>query len=182
MRSTVVGIVTCKAQETASVPSEERAEPRGIFRSDVPNSAEHGTTSFERLHMVLNQSEPLPEQIARHIATFLATGSMRPSERIPTVEAAARHVGVARRTMQLAYLLLQRHGLLTSSPQRGTYCTANAEHAARRFLLSDKASALIHYGDALKLRGEEMLGVFLAALQRFEEDRPGEQTSEEPER
>lgn len=161
----------------ALVPPE-RADSRGIFRSDGLNPGDHGRTSLERLHLSLDRSQPLPEQIARTIAAFLVNGIIHPSERLPTIEVAAKHLGVGRQTMLLAYTLLRRHGILTSSPQRGTYLTDNAHRIARRYLLSDRADALIYYGHSLGLHEDEMVGIFLAALQRIERQHEG--ATEEP--
>ena len=76
--------------------------------------------------------------------------------------------------MVAVYQILEQYGMVTSTQGVGTIFTDNAERAARRYLLSDQAVALIRKGHTLDLREEEIAGIFLAALQRIETQRTTE--------
>lgn len=174
-----VGIVASQAQCAKSVTAEKNDETEGLCQAEARYSAEHGKTSFERLRMALHRDRPLPEQIARQIAFFLAGGALLPGERLPPVAAAAQHFGVAGHTMAQAYQILRRNGISTNTPSTGTYFTSGAERAARRYLLSSHAHEFIRQGHALELDGNEIVGVFLATQQRFESQKFGHDTRDE---
>ena len=79
--------------------------------SILPCTTEHGKTSFERLKIRFNQAVPMVDQIVEHVATALAMGALRPEERLPPIEAAAKYTHVGTSTMRDAYLVLAKHGL-----------------------------------------------------------------------
>ena len=166
-----MGIRTDQAQYPAPVPSIQESDTTGISHSAALISAGHDT-SFERLHFILDRAEPLVEQIARQIAVFLVGGVLH--GRLPPADVGARRVSIAKRTMVAVYQLLEEHGMATSSTRVGTRFTDAAPHAARRYLFSDHATTLIRHGYTLELREEEIVGVFLATLQRIERQRTTE--------
>lgn len=131
--------------------------------SILPCTTEHGKTSFERLKIRFNQAVPMVDQIVEHVATALAMGALRPEERLPPIEAAAKYTHVGTSTMRDAYLVLAKHGL-SCNTATGSYFTSTAERAACRYLLSRYANGLIEKARSLDLADEEIIGVVLAAL------------------
>jgi DNA-binding transcriptional regulator YhcF (GntR family) len=143
----------------------------GISRGSELNSlAEHEKTSFERLRIRIDRADPASggEQIAYRIASFVVDGVLRDGGRMPTLDIAARHVGVNRGVMAAAYQILARFGISTNSTGSGTYLTSNAEHAARRYLCSVSARTLVHQARLLDLGDEEIIGVVLACFESDE--------------
>jgi DNA-binding transcriptional regulator YhcF (GntR family) len=172
-----VGIRTDQAQYQAPVPPIQESDTKGITSSPTLIGGGHDT-SFERLHFILDRAEPLVEQIARQIALFLVGGALQ--GRLPPADVGARRIPVSKRTMLAVYQLLEEHGMATSSTQVGTRFTDTSPHAARRYLFSDQATALIRKGYTLDLREEEIVGVFLATLERIERQRATAKGTIEP--
>lgn len=64
----------------------------------------------------------LVDEVSRTIEEAILAGAMRPGERL--VEAAiAERLSVSRTTVREALLMLERQGLITSRPRRGTFVT-----------------------------------------------------------
>jgi DNA-binding GntR family transcriptional regulator len=64
----------------------------------------------------------LVDEVSRTIEEAILAGTMRPGERL--VEAAiAERLSVSRTTVREALLMLERQGLITSRPRRGTFVT-----------------------------------------------------------
>lgn len=64
----------------------------------------------------------LVDEVSRTIEEAILAGTMRPGERL--VEAAiAERLAVSRTTVREALLMLERQGLITSRPRRGTFVT-----------------------------------------------------------
>lgn len=64
---------------------------------------------------------PLYLQIADQIKHLIATGRLRPGERLPTIRQLAADLGVARVTVANAYTVLNEDGVTSAQQGRGTF-------------------------------------------------------------
>lgn len=68
-----------------------------------------------------NSTQPLYEQIYRHIRREIETGTLSPGERLPSKRALAAHLKVSVITIEGAYSQLLAEGYLHSEPKRGFF-------------------------------------------------------------
>lgn len=66
---------------------------------------------------------PIFEQIYRSIITLGAAGAFGDSGQLPSVRAVAKELGVNPNTVQKAYSMLERDGLIHSLPGKGSFLT-----------------------------------------------------------
>jgi DNA-binding transcriptional regulator YhcF (GntR family) len=159
-----------------AVPSKKNGDLEGVIAtSALPCAPEHVKTSFERLHIRINQTDLLVDQIVRQIVDACAMGALAPNERLPSVGDAARHIGVGPTTIRDVYQMLAQYGI-TSTTQRGTFLTPTAERAACRYLLSCSARTLISKARSLHLRDEEIIAVMLSELSAQSAETMGNKT------
>lgn len=68
----------------------------------------------------LDAAEPPYEQLRAQVAGHIATGALRPGDRLPTIRALAGDLGVATGTVARAYRELEATGLVTTRRRTGT--------------------------------------------------------------
>ena len=68
-------------------------------------------------------SEPIYRQLYEHLRAAIASGSLKPGERVPAARALAKELGLARGTVDSAYSLLTGEGYLQARGQAGTVVT-----------------------------------------------------------
>lgn len=73
---------------------------------------------------------PIYEQIYRSVVSMAAAGAFQPTEPLPSVRSVAQELGVNPNTVQKAYALLERDGVIHSLPGKGSF-------------LSDSGSAVL---------------------------------------
>lgn len=130
--------------------------------------------SGSRLRLTLDDASDLSiyEQIVRQITEAVATGALRPGERLPTVRHLADELDIAPGTVARAYSELERQGLVVTEGPRGTRVAerpkARSEDTERQEtlvgLLRPVAVAAFHLGgtaDELRTALEgAMRGIF----------------------
>lgn len=94
-------------------PSEGRGRA-GILRR---------VRSNRKLAKIKPQERPptVTRQVAEHLARLIASGVLRPGEKLPGEALLAERLGVSRPTLREALGLLQGRGLVTIRPRSGTY-------------------------------------------------------------
>ncbi len=70
------------------------------------------------------RATPLYESVAAHISEAIASGTLRPGDRLPSVRKLAKQQGVSVSTILQAYLHLEGRGLIEARPQSGHYVKA----------------------------------------------------------
>ncbi|MCC6671228.1 MAG: PLP-dependent aminotransferase family protein [Planctomycetes bacterium] len=89
---------------------------------------------------------PLAEQIAAHFAAAIREGQLRVGDRLPTIRAIAKAVGVTPATVQDAYRRLAQRGLVRATVGRGTeVCETHGGEAAPQQLFAPQALAVLHH-------------------------------------
>lgn len=87
---------------------------------------------------------PIYEQLYRSITRMAALGAMEPGEALPSVRALAQELGVNPNTVQKAYQMLERDGIIFSVQGKGSFLAGDdsaVEH--RKRLALDKAADAI---------------------------------------
>lgn len=65
--------------------------------------------------------QPIYKQLYNGIVRLSALGAMLPGEQLPSVRSLAQELGVNPNTVQKAYQLLERDGLIVSAPGKGSF-------------------------------------------------------------
>ena len=74
---------------------------------------------------------PIYEQLYESITRFAALGAIAPNEQLPSVRSLAQELGVNPNTVQKAYQMLERDGVICSIPGKGSFL-AKEETALQR--------------------------------------------------
>lgn len=70
--------------------------------------------------------QPIYQQIVQQIKTIVMTGKFHPHEQIPSVRQMARDLKINPNTVQKAYAILEREGILYSVTGKGDFVADNA--------------------------------------------------------
>lgn len=87
---------------------------------------------------------PIYEQLYESITRMAALGAMDPGEALPSVRSLAQELGVNPNTVQKAYQMLERDGIICSVPGKGSFLAGDESAVERR-----KKLALEKVGDSL---------------------------------
>lgn len=90
----------------------------------------------------------LQSQIQQMIAEGILSGRFRPGEKLPSTRKLARHLGVSRITVTLAYTELQAHDYLTSAGRSGYFISEGAPQPPH-LAPSPRAESAVDWGRAL---------------------------------
>ncbi len=117
----------------------------------------------------LRAPTPPYEQIRSQISSLIASGTLAPGSRLPTVRSLAADLGIAAGTVARAYKELEAAGLVHSRRRGGTLVTgpAAAGDAAARPVPDEVAAAVDRYveaGRAAHLTDELMLDLLRGRL------------------
>ena len=106
---------------------------------------------------------PIYEQLYQSIAKLTALGALASNEQLPSVRALALELGVNPNTVQKAYQLLERDGMIYSVPGKGSFI-AEATNA----LTQRKEQAVQKLQEAAK--GAADCGITLEEARRYVEE------------
>lgn len=91
----------------------------------------------------------LYQQFAREVAELIASGQLKPGERLPSVREARARRGVSAATVFQAYQVLERDGLVVARPQSGFYVNARLAEPSRtsRSHVADESASEVNVSD-----------------------------------
>jgi GntR family transcriptional regulator len=75
---------------------------------------------------------PIYEQLYQSITRMAALGALEKSEALPSVRSLAQELGVNPNTVQKAYGMLERDGIVYSVPGKGSFVSGNASALLRQ--------------------------------------------------
>lgn len=78
------------------------------------------------LKLDISSTDPLHRQIVDQIRHQVASGHLLPGDRLPTVRNLAQELGVNVNTVAKAYMELERSGVLSTAPGRGSFVAGEA--------------------------------------------------------
>ena len=86
------------------------------------------------MHWTLDPTATVPvsEQIAEQVRFAIATGRLRPDDRLPSVRGLAREILVNPNTVAKVYRDLERDGVLRTRPGSGVFVAEGARASCRR--------------------------------------------------
>jgi molybdate-binding protein/DNA-binding transcriptional regulator YhcF (GntR family) len=123
-----------------------------------------------------SSSDPLNRQIVDQIRHQIATGKLRTGERLPPVRALAAQLGLNVNTVARAYLELERSGVVSTAPGRGTFVAGEASGrlvAFRQDRLRDLLGRAMMEALSLGYSQEQIEGGLALQLARWRELRSG---------
>jgi GntR family transcriptional regulator len=114
--------------------------------------------------------EPVFRQIVDHVKREIATGRLRPDDRLPSVRDLAKELVINPNTIARAYQVLEAEGVTYSRRGAGTFIAATkpvvkGEERRRRF--REAIEAALADAFHLGLSEEEARKTFDAAMKRF---------------
>ena len=86
---------------------------------------------------------PIYEQVYNGILRLASLGVLQPGSQLPSVRSVASEAGVNPNTVQKAYAMLERDGIIVSVPGRGSFLAEQAE-------LAEKSAALYALKEAVQ--------------------------------
>jgi GntR family transcriptional regulator len=75
---------------------------------------------------------PIYEQLYQDVLRMAAVGALQPNEKLPTVRALAQQLGINPNTVQKAYQMLERDGVICSITGKGTFLSQDLSAVAQR--------------------------------------------------
>lgn len=82
------------------------------------------------IRLDLSGGAPIYQQLRDQVVVGIASGALRPGERLPTVRALAEELGVNMMTVSRAYQLLKAEGYITTGRRDGAMVCAPASGPA----------------------------------------------------
>lgn len=112
---------------------------------------------------------PISEQICRSVVKLGAAGAFGEDGRLPSVRLVARELGINPNTVQKAYSMLERDGIIHSLPGKGSFLVSDGslQEKRRREALEKLTNALTE-GLECGVSPEEIDRVVQKALEAFE--------------
>ena len=98
---------------------------------------------------------PLYQQLTEQIKRAVAVGALSPGERLPTVKGLAHDLKLNPNTVARVYRDLEREGIISTAPGRGSFVSQNGVLENARTIAVDVATR----GVDEALRGARSLGV-----------------------
>ncbi len=77
----------------------------------------------------IDGSASIYEQIYNEVVRLITLGVLAPDEKLPAVRETAKSLGVNPNTVQKAYAMLEKNGLVYSVPAKGSYVSPDGEAA-----------------------------------------------------
>ena len=82
--------------------------------------------------MNLQSGQPIYEQLYRKVVQMAALGVLEKGSSLPSVRAVAQELGVNPNTVQKAYTMLERDGILCTVPGKGSFLAGDTEALQKR--------------------------------------------------
>ena len=114
------------------------------------------------MRLVVDPASSVPpyEQVRRQVADLVASGSLAPGDRLPTVRGLATELGLAANTVARAFRELEASGVIETRGRAGSFVTGDdVQRSARAAAASYAAQAR-----ALGLSADEALALVARAL------------------
>ena len=79
------------------------------------------------LHLDFSSGVPIYQQIRNQIVLGIASGSLPPGQRLPTIRGLAEEAGINMMTVNKAYQLLKQEGIFRPTGAAGLWCAPGWE-------------------------------------------------------
>jgi len=92
---------------------------------------------------------PLHAQLERSIRVAIATGRLRPGDRLPTVRQLAKDLGINPNTVAKVYSALERNNVLTTQRRTGTFVRQALDGTLAEVGLQERERVLHNLADRI---------------------------------
>ena len=103
--------------------------------------------------------QPIYEQLYNSFAKMAALGVMHKGEQLPSVRVLAQSLGINPNTVQKAYQLLERDGIIYSIPGKGSFIGETSHLERERFEAAEELKKAIERAQKASLTHEEIRGL-----------------------
>ena len=86
---------------------------------------------------------PIYQQLRNQIVLAIASGALRPGERLPTIRALALELGINMMTVSKAYQILKQEGYIASDRRSGAWVAPKTDEDAARVKLEDALRLIV---------------------------------------
>src|ERR1044072_7052801 len=99
------------------------------------------TVTIPELSLKRGKGSALYVQLAKELENFIASGTLKSGDRLPSERDLAKQLGLSRTTVVNSYQELESRGFVRSQVGRGTFVCANSEPTDAPFAWRGKVSA-----------------------------------------
>ena len=108
--------------------------------------------------------QPISEQLYNSFAKMAALHVMHGGEQLPSVRALAQSLGINPNTVQKAYQLLERDGIIYSIPGKGSFIGETTRLERERLEAAEELKNTVVKAQKVSLTPEEIRGIVEEAL------------------
>ena len=108
--------------------------------------------------------QPIYEQLYNSFAKMAALHVMHGGEQLPSVRALAQRLGINPNTVQKAYQLLERDGIIYSIPGKGSFIGETTRLERERLEAAEELKNSVVKAEKVSLTPEEIRGIVEEAL------------------
>ncbi len=108
--------------------------------------------------------QPIYEQLYNSFAKMAALHVMHGGEQLPSVRALAQRLGINPNTVQKAYQLLERDGIIYSIPGKGSFIGETTRLERERLEAAEELKNSVVKAQKVSLTPEEIRGIVEEAL------------------
>ncbi len=114
------------------------------------------------MEIIINRKsiQPIYEQVVEQIKEQVSSGEMTPGDRISSVRALAKELKIGALTVQKAYDILQREGIIESVVGKGTIISQNGvpkSEAKKDFVIQQSIKELVSLAVKYQITKEELI-------------------------
>ncbi len=110
--------------------------------------------------------QPIYEQLYQSITQMAATGVLKKGEPLPSVRSLAQQLGVNPNTVQKAYAMLERDGIIGSLPGKGSFISNDVTALKRqKKLIEERLREAVRSAVGCGITREEILEQVTAVFQ-----------------
>lgn len=124
-------------------------------------------------HVAPGDDAPIYRQVVRQVVEGVASGSLQPGERLPSLRELARSLVVAPLTVKKAYDVLEADGVIETRRGLGTFVSADAAKSTRKAAERVRPSArrLVIEADVAGLKRDELIALVREEANRLADER-----------
>lgn len=122
--------------------------------------------------ITLSSPKPVYQQIIDQVKYAVATGSLKPGDRLPPIRDVAEQTRINRNTIAKAYSELEREGIIYTRPGQGSFIVEKEKRPElqwreKREIISEMINELLVKAKLLNVKQEQLLKIFEQKMREF---------------